>query len=393
MVYFTDIRKMYLFTFLVELTFFGAIAVPFFIEWGKLNYAQIFVLEAWFISWVFLLEIPTGVVADRVGRKYSLFLGSLIGAIGFAAYTIAPNFYWFLLGEFIVAIALAFMSGADTALIYDLLKKQKKQKQAKLIFSRYRIFNTLGIVIGAPAGSVIAGMVLWPYPTNLTLPFLLTAVPLLAGSLVALTIKEKRKVKFRESYTRTAINGVKYLSKHKILRVLATDLIVISGTLFFMFWFYQSLMGKYGINIAFNGFVTAGFSIFSILLLMKIGAIEKLVGTRRMLFLSALIPGLFYLGLAWINSFVFAIFAIFVITSLGSIRRPIFDHYMNSYIKSKDRATVLSTISMFGRLFIGILYPLVGILADISLESAFLILGVLTIIFAVVFRTSENILK
>ena len=157
---FTDIRKMYLFAFLAELTFFGAIAVPFFLEWGKLNYTQIFILEAWFMGCVFLLEIPTGVVADRIGRKYSLFLSGVVGSIGVSIFGLFSNYYLFFLAEFILAGSVAFISGADNALVYEILKREKKEKQAKYFFSRYKIFNTLGIIVAVPIGWIGAWFVL-----------------------------------------------------------------------------------------------------------------------------------------------------------------------------------------------------------------------------------------
>lgn len=393
MVYFTDIRKLYLFTFFTELFFMGAISVPFFLEWGKINYTQLFILQAWFMAWIFLLEIPTGVVADRIGRKHSLSLSGIIGAIAVCIYVISPNFYIFLLAEFLMALTIAFCSGADTALIYEILKKQKKEKQSKYIFSKYKMFNTLGTAVGLPIGSVIAGLMVWPYPDNLTLPFLLTSIPFAIAAILAISIKENKRPKFRENYLKTAISGIKYFAGHKKLKVLTLDMILVSGTTFFMYWFYQSILGKAGFSVAVNGFVSAGFNATVVLLLFKMKSIEKVFGVKNILFLSALIPGIFYLGLAFTNNIFFVFVAIFAITSLRGLRAPVFNHYMNFYIKKKQRATILSTISMFDRLFMVILYPIVGILSDISLEYTFLVLGLLTIIFAVVFRTGKRILN
>ena len=390
---FTDIRKMYLFAFLAELTFFGSVAVPFFLEWGRLNYTQIFILEAWFMGCVFLLEIPTGVVADRIGRKYSLFLSGLVGSVGLSIFGLFSNFYLFLLAEFILAASVAFMSGADSALVYEILKRQKKEKQAKYIFSRYKIFNTLGIIVAVPVGSTVAGLMIWSYPANLALPFLLTCVPVFLSGIIALTIKETKTPKFKESYISTGIKGIKYFSGHKMLKALAADMVLVSSTTFFMYWFYQSLLGKLGLNVGINGFVAAGFNLLAIILLSQIKPIEKLFGIKKLLFLTAILPGIFYLGLAFTNSLVFILIAIFAITGLRGLREPIFQHHINFYVNKKNRSTILSTISMLNRLCMVVLYPIVGFLSDISLEYTFLILGILTIVFAVVFRTSEEILN
>ena len=65
----SNIWKMYLLNFLRNLTFFGAVAVPFYLDWAKIDYTKIFILEDTFMFWIFVLEIPTGVVADKFGRK------------------------------------------------------------------------------------------------------------------------------------------------------------------------------------------------------------------------------------------------------------------------------------------------------------------------------------
>jgi hypothetical protein len=45
------------------------VEVPVFREWGRLSFTAIFALQAWFMLMSFLLEVPTGTVADRFGRR------------------------------------------------------------------------------------------------------------------------------------------------------------------------------------------------------------------------------------------------------------------------------------------------------------------------------------
>jgi MFS family permease len=59
----------YLFSFLKSLEFFGAVAVPFYLQRMEFSYTQMFLMETIFSVCLFLFEIPTGVVADRWGRK------------------------------------------------------------------------------------------------------------------------------------------------------------------------------------------------------------------------------------------------------------------------------------------------------------------------------------
>src|SRR3989338_9896113 len=110
---FGNIKKLYIFGFLYSLSFFGAISIPFFLDWGKLNYAQIFLIQLWFSFWLFILEVPTGVIADKIGRKMTLILSGFTASLGALLYGLFPNIYLFLLAELVFAIGMALRGGAD----------------------------------------------------------------------------------------------------------------------------------------------------------------------------------------------------------------------------------------------------------------------------------------
>jgi len=127
--YESNIWKMYVFKFLVSLHFIGGVLVPFFMDWGKISFTQIMILQSWFMLWIFIMEVPTVTIADYFGRKYSLLLGCIVNIITVIIYTITPNFYLFLVGEFLWATSAALFSGADDAFVYDSLKKCGKAKE------------------------------------------------------------------------------------------------------------------------------------------------------------------------------------------------------------------------------------------------------------------------
>ena len=74
----------------------------------------------------------------------------------------------------------------------------------------------------------------------------------------------------------------------------------------------------------------------------------------------------------------------------GLSRGPLFTSYINKYIPSPQRATVLSTISMLERFVLVIVTPFVGMLADWSLSYTFIILGCLAVVFSFVSRIEEK---
>ena len=154
--YQANIWKLYLFQFFMSLHFMGGVLVPFYLDWGGISFTQIMILQSVFVFSIFLLEIPTGAVADFFGRKTSIVLGALITAISAFVYTSYPSFYVFLVGEFMWALGFALLSGAHEALVYDSLKKIKKENTSKKIFGKMQSLSLIGLMISAPIGSIIA---------------------------------------------------------------------------------------------------------------------------------------------------------------------------------------------------------------------------------------------
>ncbi len=389
----SNVQKMYLISFFHNMIFFGAVAVPFFIEWGRMNFATMFLLESWYMLWIFILEVPSGVIADKYGRKLSIALSGFFIALGSVVFIMAPNFYLFMLGELLWAVGVAVSSGAETAIVYDTLKEESVLDRAKYVFSKNQMAATIGIIVSLPLGSLIAGAMILPYPDNLSVPVALTAVPMALSVALALFLREPKRKRPAGNPFSVAMNGVKYLAKHKSLRALALDYVLIGATGFLMFWLYQPLLKLVNIDISYWGIVAALFNALSVVMLYKIRRIEKIFGVRRLLFLSAMIPGIAYALLGLYQQLWIVMFGIFLIVTLNQLRMPLFEHYMNFYIKSKDRATVLSAISMMGRIILVFLYPITGFLMDISLNYALIFLGVLTIAFALTSKVEERMLK
>ncbi len=389
---FSDIRKMYIFTFLRNFFLIGAVTVPFFMEWGKLSYTQLFFLQSWFSFWLFVLEIPTGTIADRFGRKVSIALGALSIAICFLIYSTTPNFIIFLIAEFIAALGGALISGADKALIYDKLRRLKRSKDAKHIFSNYSIASTLGIIVALPIGSLIASMMILPYPNNFSLVMAISAVPLFIAFLIALTIKEPKTRTPPENYFMIAKKGLQYFIAHKTLRVLALDLTLTSAVTFFIFWLYQPLLRNAGIDIKYFGFVGSAFNIFEIILLRNLRFFEKTFSNKRIIFFTALIPSVMYIILGISTNIMLITLAFFLIVGLRELRRPIFEHYINKITPSKQRATILSSVSMLERFIIAVMYPFLGLLLDWSFNKAIIILGVVSLFLVFTSKVTEDML-
>lgn len=382
-----NIWKMYLFRFFLSLHFMTAVLVPFFLNWGQISFFQVMILQSWFMVWWLLLEVPTGAIGDYLGRKPTLIIAALLNVAGVMVYASTPNFYVFMLGEFLWAFALAMMSGTDESMLYDSLVVAKQQKHSKKVLGRFGSVEMIGVTIGAPIGSIIAATL------GLRETMLLMAIPFTIAFLIGFTLKEPviRKSKEGLKYLETLTKGVKYFYSHKILKILAFDSVTIAVLTFFIVWLYQPKLMQLEVNIAYFGIIVAIMTGLEAIIMSNFRWQEKFVGSKkRYLLLSALIPGIGLILLGLTSNILISIVLTILVGGLGLPRYVLFSNYMNKYIKSSNRATVLSTVSMFRNLGMAVTYPLVGLLVEWSLSYTFLIIGVLVVFATLVSRVEES---
>lgn len=387
MSYKSNLWKIYLFTFFFNLHFIGGVLIPFFTDWGGLSFFQIMILQSWFMLWIFLLELPTGTIADYFGRKQSLILAAGFGIIAVIVYTSTPNFYIFLIAEVLFALSVSLLSGADHAFVYDTLKKIQKAELSKKIFGRLESCHLAGIMIAAPIGSLIASQV------SLRAPMLFMALPLLLAVLIGLTLKEPKmteKVK-SQRYLTILKSGVNFFRRHQPLKILAVDMIVIAAVAYFIIWLYQPMLQRAGVSIAYFGLVHAILVAAQILLMNNYQRLEKfLKSKKRLIFLSAFLTGFALIIGGLTNWLPIVILVIIIGGGFGLGRKPLFTSYFNKYIPSAQRATVLSSISMFRHFVLIILSPLVGYFVDWSLSYTLITLGLIAVIFSFISKVKEE---
>ncbi len=386
----SNIWKMYLVRLLFNMFFISAVIVPFYTDWGGIKFSQILFLNAWFWFWNFLLEIPTGTVADFLGRKISVILGCIAAVIGVLVYVSHPDFVIFLGAEVIFAVSYTLLSGADEALVYDSLKEIDQTHISKKVLSRMESFKLGGIVVGAVAGAFVAKYM------GLRMTLLLQAIPISLAGLLALTFKEppvwekKPAMSFR-SYKKILSSGVNYFLKNRVLKILALDMVVVFAFAWIIIWFYQVLLKNAGVDMVYFGFVHAFMCLAQIFIISNFIRFERWLGAKkRLLFFTAFLTGVFFILLSVTRFAPLVIAGIILSAGFGLSRGPLFSNYMNKYIPSDKRATVLSTTSMLRTFSIVIVNTASGFLADWSIPNTLLILGIAAIVFSFLSRIKEE---
>ena len=371
-----NVKRMYVWRALTMMHFFAGALVPFFTDWGGLTLPQLFLLQAWFFLWIFLLEVPTGAVADKYGRKTSLLCANVCLVTATAIYATGKGLPRFLFAEFIWAASNALASGADEAMVYDSLKAAGDEDTSKEALTRLASFDIGAIAVAAPIGSLMAAR--W----GLRFPMAAMLIPFGLGFLVTLTLREPPTGELgpKPPYREVVSRGVRYFASHKPLRALAFDSVTIWMLSFMTVWLFQPRLKELGVGVAVYGFVTTAMTLSQIAILSSPDRVERFFGgTRRYLVWSAVIPGLAYLALPFATNPLAACALFVLIPAFGLSRAVVISNYMNKHIDSAKRATVLSTVGMGRQLMGVIVLPLVGLLTKLSLAWTFTALGVVVL--------------
>lgn len=125
-----NITKISLISFFSALYFYLPITTIYYQQKG-LNFVQINSLWGIITGTIFLMEIPTGVLADKLGRKTSIIIGLLIQVLGEIFFLNAKTYLHFVLISALAGLGFAFMSGCTQALVFDSLKEKGKEGEMK----------------------------------------------------------------------------------------------------------------------------------------------------------------------------------------------------------------------------------------------------------------------
>ena len=224
----------------------------------------------------------------------------------------------------------------------------------------------MGLLVSFPIGSSIAG--LRNYPDLLPVTFTLTAISAVLAAGLYFCMKEPPRTKPTEGFLRMGLLGLKTLFARRELRSYVLNAVTISSVTFFAYWFYQPVTQRAGLGVAYLGWIGAGFNLFSAVLLTYVGTLEKALGVRRLLLLTALLPGILFVALGCVHLLAFAIPALFLLVGCKMVRVPVLNDLINRRIESANRATVISSVSLLERSVTFLLYPIVGLLADAAVD-------------------------
>lgn len=367
-----NVLRLYLvMSVLEEPIFWGPIIILAMSKLAGMTVAEIFFSEALAVALVFVLDAPSGVVADMIGRKKCVVIGRfclLLSMIFFAFmekawHAYVANFFW--------AVGISLRSGAESAMIYDELRRRNALNEYPALMKRCHGFFFLLAIPSAVLTGFIAEKFGLRTPLLLSIPGVC-----LSMLLVYFFPKEEvfEKVHTIKSYCEHLVEAIKETAKNKKLWIFMfwfALLSVIGKVYFFMYNPYLELVKVPYSQI---GFIFAGLNLISLAatwytfwLHEKIGRFgfgvwfssQGVIMLAQAYFLSA--------WCGWLFS------AQGVLRGYGStIREPI----LNNLIPDEKRATMLSFDSSFSSLLQVLSFAIIAPISNNLVISLYLLGGI-----------------
>ena len=352
-----------------------------------LSFFEVFVANAAFSAGMVIFEVPTGVVADTLGRRVSFLLSVMVLAATTLLYVALAQVGAGVVAFAVVSVAMGlgftFYSGAMEAWLVDALSVSGYTGLLDRVFARGQQVTGAAMLVGTIGGGLLGQV-------DLALPYVLRAVLLVAVFAIAYVVMHDlgfvpRTVTAAElpgEITRNARAGVEFGWRQRNLRLLILASTVQAA--FGMWAFYAAqpylldLLGSDAIWVA--GLVAAGIALATIAGNQIVTFASRYCGKRTTLLIGAAVlqsAAAVLIGVT--GSFWVAVVGVLLVSVGLGVTSPVHSSYLHQVVPSEQRATVVSFDSMLSNAgSIGGQIGLGALGEARSVGSAFVVGGVVT---------------
>jgi len=322
-----------------------------------LSYAQIFTLDAIYMLMFVLFEVPSGALADLLGRKKTILAGLATLIIAALATGNAQNFLHLFLSFLIWALGFSLISGSSEALLYDSLKDDKLFHR---VTGRALSFSIIGLALAGIVGPLL-------FAQHFRLPYLVSTLPFAAALLIMVFYREADPVKKQRfsagGYARQIREGARRAFNNR-----------------FVLWSMGALAIVFAVSYTFTSsyqpyLIQIGFSVSQFAFILPLMFVSEALGggwsekiTARVGETAAFWANILALGISLLAlSLIASKFAVPILIAYGFLQgflRPLASAYANRYIESEHRATVISVQVMVSTITASALLFAFGFLTD-----------------------------
>jgi len=291
---------------------------------------------------VVLLELPTGVVADLLGKKKTLILGSFFTSIGFILLGAYPSREMMWLFALLTGLGMAFISGADSALTYDTLADEGREDEYPRINARMSSAFQITAIFALATGGYL-------YEMNIAFPYFARGLLFLFAIPIIFLIKEStidtEKFNF-SNYIKQIVIGSKEVFKNKYITKISMLYFLIGGlSASAQRFFIQPYMREIGIDTIQRGWLASINKFLLVIVLLLITKNKKIFNSIYFILVVPIVMSLVFsvIGLFNVPWILIGLVGI----NLPSASRSVFLGLpLNKKIRSKYRATAISFLNL-----------------------------------------------
>lgn len=337
------------FKFVQSLTFWQATWFLYFES--HLSAAEAILLYVVYDLSTTFLELPSGYMSDKLGRKLTLMASALCGLMAALMFVFGNSFLHFALANFVLGAASAFSSGTDSSLLYESLNAEGRAEETQSAELKAWRYSFIALALSAFTGGLLAAV-------NDVLPFVASAIA--AGGLVVLTMALREPphaspTSHREDLTALITN----LTNPTLLWILCLSLVM------YVFSHIPFVFGQPFIREALS---SAGYAsqtpivsgaVTSTMMLISVGASLVALRLRDAIGLPAVLLLAFGMQIALtaalaVSNGLFVIALLFLRMVPDSWSQPFIKARVQPLLQDGMRATYMSVQSLAGRVIFAI---------------------------------------
>jgi MFS family permease len=342
------------------------VVVPFYQSYG-LTMERIFQLQTIFALCVVTLEVPTGYVADLLGRRRCIIAAALFYGLAFTTLALSRGFAGFVVFEVLAALATSLFSGTDVALLYDSLEAAGERGASTRLLGRKVFYSQIGETVAALLGGGLALL-------SLRAPVVVNAIVCWLPLAVAVTLVEPPRARLdrRHHLDNARLIGRVVFGESHLLRLIVFNLIAYGLATLLAVWAFQGYWLQLGVGLGWFGLLWAAYNLTVALAAAVAHRVEARLGAPVVVLAVGVLPVVGYAGMAvcglaappglgWaIGGIVFGL-----TFQVGrGLNQVINRDALNVRVPTELRATANSLTALGVRLAFAFLGPLLGWLID-----------------------------
>ncbi|WP_426108467.1 MFS transporter [Pseudomonas sp. TWR1-1-4] len=328
---------------------------------------EIGILQSFLFFSCVALEIPSGLLADRYGRKLSLiigFLGLSISGVGFLLFS---SFIPFAIVFCLFGASIAMASGSDRALLYDNLLAEHRTEYYPKILSHARAIGAISLGFSMLLGGVLQDTWSWDIvyisfaASKLIGAFIVTLIPEMTPPSTPLDHNEKSNVGNDDAKPIFSSLIIFFRSKRGALLIpLFIGYALFELSTIPLFIYGQPFFSMQGLGVSLIAGIYAAVEAISAVIFIIAGFICSRFSLGIIAFTTTAIVSLLLFTLSLNIGIITSTISFLLIMSIPAIYETSYETYIHSNIDSHIRASCISAANLVNSVIIGISYTAFG---------------------------------